>query len=80
MRGLKALITLIGPTRVSKGLRYRVLERDRHRCVICGKKAENGTKLVIDHRIPKMLGGATKMENLQTLCEECNQGKSGHSE
>ncbi|RKX24889.1 MAG: hypothetical protein DRP45_07160 [Candidatus Zixiibacteriota bacterium] len=30
----------------------------------------------VDHKIPWSKGGETIEENLQTLCSECNQGKS----
>lgn len=32
--------------------------------------------LTIDHIIPRCLDGMTILENLQILCEECNQAKS----
>lgn len=59
------------------GLRYQILERDDHKCVSCGKNPkEDFIKLHIDHRIPFSEGGSSTYENLQTLCEECNIGKS----
>ncbi len=61
---------------ISKKLRVKVLRRDNFRCVYCGKSPEeDGVKLQIDHKIPVSWGGKTKMENLQTLCEDCNLGK-----
>jgi hypothetical protein len=63
---------------VSLSLRLKVLNRDNFKCVFCGKSpATNfGTKLHIDHVIPFSKGGKSTFENLQTLCEECNLGKS----
>ena len=63
---------------VSLSLRLAVLSRDNFRCVFCGKSpATNiGTKLHIDHIKPFSRGGKSTLENLQTLCEECNIGKS----
>lgn len=63
---------------VSLRLRLAVLTRDNFRCVFCGKSpATNiGTRLHIDHIIPFSKGGKSTLENLQTLCEECNLGKS----
>ncbi|MCZ7681529.1 MAG: HNH endonuclease [Sandaracinaceae bacterium] len=64
---------------VPLGLRYRVLERDRGRCVLCGAAAVDGTRLHVDHVIPFSQGGRTLFENLQTLCERCNLGKGNRS-
>ena len=59
-------------------LRLKVLQRDNFRCVFCGKSpaTDLGTKLHIDHIFPFSKGGKSILENLQTLCEECNLGKS----
>jgi len=58
-------------------LRYRVLKRDRDRCVKCGASplTDKSIRLQVDHIIPESKGGLTSLENLQTLCEACNQGK-----
>lgn len=63
---------------VSLSLRLKVLSRDNFRCVFCGKSpaTDFGTKLHIDHIVPFSKGGKSTLENLQTLCEECNLGKS----
>lgn len=63
---------------VSLSLRLQVLNRDNFRCVFCGKSpaTDIGTKLHIDHIHPFANGGKSVLENLQTLCEECNLGKS----
>lgn len=61
---------------VTPGLRYDVMKRDGFRCVLCGRSAEDGVLLHVDHIIPVSKGGRTIMENLQTLCSECNLGKS----
>lgn len=60
------------------GLRLKVLARDNFCCVYCGKSPSTdfGTKLHIDHITPFSKGGKTTQENLQTLCFECNLGKS----
>lgn len=61
---------------VSKTLRYRVLERDGFKCRSCGKSSnEDGVKLEADHVVAEALGGATALDNLQTLCQDCNRGK-----
>lgn len=59
-------------------LRYRILLRDNFRCVKCGRSPANhpNIKLQIDHIKPWKGPGETEFSNLQTLCEECNLGKS----
>jgi len=56
-------------------LRFKILARDGFRCVYCGRGKEDGTKLEVDHIIPKIAGGENKPENLITSCWECNHGK-----
>lgn len=58
-------------------LRWRVANRDGFRCRHCGKSpaTKPGVVLHIDHVIPWSKGGETVLENLQTLCAECNIGK-----
>jgi hypothetical protein len=58
-------------------LRLAVLKRDSFRCVFCGKSPAThaGVALHIDHMVPFSEGGRTEIDNLQTLCEECNLGK-----
>lgn len=60
----------------SKSLRYDVLTRDNYKCVICGRSTSDNIKLQVDHIIPYSLGGETTLDNLQTLCSDCNLGKS----
>jgi hypothetical protein len=59
-------------------LRFLVMRRDNFRCRLCGKSPANDptTVLVIDHITAWVKGGPTHYENLQTLCELCNGGKS----
>lgn len=61
--------------------RLKVLVRDNFRCVFCGRTpaTELGVKLHIDHKIPFSQGGESKIDNLQTLCQNCNLGKSDTS-
>jgi len=58
-------------------LRLSVLKRDQFRCIFCGRSPaiESGVALHIDHKTPFSKGGKTELENLQTLCRDCNLGK-----
>jgi len=58
------------------GLRYKVLKKNSFKCVACGHSAIDGAKLHIDHKLPFSLGGLTELNNLQTLCSDCNISKS----
>jgi len=44
-------------------------------CMHCGQQ-EPTVKLSPDHRIPRSRGGDNSWENLQPLCEQCNNQKS----
>ncbi|MBE6159153.1 MAG: HNH endonuclease [Firmicutes bacterium] len=61
---------------MTNSLRYDVLKRDNFRCQICGASSKDGAKLNVDHIIPIAKGGKTELNNLQTLCDRCNSGKS----
>lgn len=50
--------------------RTRVLERDGHKCVVCGNPATQ-----VDHIIPKAVGGSDEMNNLQAMCQTHNAKK-----
>jgi hypothetical protein len=59
-------------------LRWHVLQRDRFTCCACGASPAitPGVQLHVDHIVPWSKRGETVLENLQTLCSECNLGKS----
>ncbi len=59
-------------------LRFLTLRRDGFRCRACGRSpaVTAGVELVVDHVLAWSNGGKTALENLQTLCIECNGGKS----
>lgn len=58
-------------------LRFKVLQRDRFSCQHCGTSPANtvGVELHLDHIVPWSKGGETTLENLRTLCADCNLGK-----
>ena len=65
------------PREPSKSLRFDVFKRDGYKCVICGRSpVTHSVDLHVDHIKPYSLGGETFLENLQTLCSDCNLGKS----
>jgi len=59
-------------------LRFHILKRDNFSCRACGASPalKHGLLLHVDHIKPWSLGGETIEDNLQTLCETCNLGKS----
>jgi hypothetical protein len=59
--------------------RWRVFARDGFKCR-CGRSAKDGTTLHVDHVQPRSRGGSDDITNLQTLCWECNLGKSNRLE
>ena len=56
-------------------LRHDILKRDHYRCQICGRSAQDGVTLEVDHKKPIAKGGKTEPDNLWTLCRDCNRGK-----
>ena len=57
-------------------LRFQILERDGFRCRYCGRSADEGAVLHVDHIHPRAHGGSEDADNLLTACSECNVGKS----
>lgn len=70
------------PRSISLSLRYKVLCRDRFRCVICGRSPAKdiNVELHVDHIKPWSKGGQNTEENLRTLCFDCNLGKGAKKE
>ena len=66
--------------KLSAGLRYDILQRDKFRCQLCGRGADSGVVLEVDHIVPIARGGKTVKGNLRTLCRDCNRGKSAKLE
>ncbi len=62
--------------KMTDSLRYDIMKRDKFRCQLCGSTASDGVKLHVDHIVPVAKGGKTTPENLRTLCDRCNMGKS----
>jgi len=70
------------PREPNHALSFRVMKRDRFACRHCGRSPAKyaGLELHVDHVIPWSRGGETVLQNLQTLCSECNLGKGAQSE
>jgi hypothetical protein len=74
-----AILIIVHKTsrQVPKRLRWRVFARDNFICQDCGRSpAKHGVALEADHKTAWTNGGETVFENLRTLCEDCNKGKS----
>jgi hypothetical protein len=59
----------------SKKLSFAIKLRDEFTCLACGRKPPEIT-LNVDHINPWAKSGKTTFENGQTLCRDCNIGKS----
>ena len=58
------------------GLRFIVLKRDNYKCCLCGASPakDPSVTLEVDHKVPWAKGGETTLDNLWTLCWDCNRG------
>lgn len=63
---------LVG-TEPSEDLKQQVKKRDNFRCRCCDSDSKKS--LQVDHICPHYYGGGNAMDNLQTLCKECNSFK-----
>lgn len=65
------------PRSIPLSLRYRILSRDKFRCIICGASPAKdfSVELHVDHIHPWSRGGQNIEGNLRTLCSRCNLGK-----
>lgn len=56
--------------------RFVIFERDKFRCIYCGKSSiEDKKELRIEHIIPRSKGGNNNLENIVTSCISCNLEK-----
>lgn len=60
--------------KVSNKMRFAIYKRDHNRCCYCGRGGK-WVRLEVDHIIPIAKGGKSTMDNLQTLCHDCNVKK-----
>ena len=66
--------------RATPGMRWLVFKRDNWKCVACGRSAKDNVILHVDHIVPRSKGGRNELSNYQTLCENCNIGKSNRDD
>jgi 5-methylcytosine-specific restriction endonuclease McrA len=59
-------------------LRYDVLRQTGGTCCLCGRSRKGGVVIHVDHVVPASVDWSRRMDvtNLQSLCEDCNLGKS----
>lgn len=57
-----------------------ILQRDKFKCVVCGRGKAEGVDLQVDHIKPKDKGGKNTIENGQTLCGQHNFIKKNYSQ
>ena len=62
--------------RVMPSIRWQVFKRDNWKCCACGRGSQQDVILHVDHIVPRSKGGTDTLDNYQTLCSECNAGKS----
>jgi hypothetical protein len=74
--------------KIGKDQRFRILDRDGHKCLSCGAlpgdphpiEPDRTVRLVVDHVFPISKAEEYGVDpysdaNLQTLCDVCNEGK-----
>lgn len=64
-------------TREWRNLRWKILEKSRGCCEVCGKGKKHVVLLHVDHIKPRSKFPELELDssNMQILCEECNIGK-----
>ena len=73
-KDLKFMLYDIKPTKrkpIPKSVREEVFKRDNYCCVKCGSTKN----LEVDHDDSLANGGTDHIDNLQTLCRDCNRRK-----
>ena len=58
-------------TEIPKKVKEKVWERDKHKCIFCGKLVP--VECACCHFIPRSAGGLGIPENIFTACEDCHR-------
>lgn len=66
---------MLADQRHMKFIRAQLMLKTGGICAICGKKIEKDEDATLDHIIPRSMGGATTMDNLQLAHKSCNLEK-----
>ncbi len=74
----KAIKVKRTPRGINLRLRWTILKRDKFSCIKGGSSPAKDQSVVlhVDHITPWSKDGETVIENLETLCQQCNLGKS----
>lgn len=81
IQGWYAFLSAQKRPRETKGwgsLRAQTLAGDGYRCRVCGTHRDQGVSLHVDHMLPVSMGGDNHLDNLRTLCEECNLARNSN--
>ena len=60
---------------MTKEIREKVYWKYDGHCAYCGRLLETIDQMQIDHIVPKCLGGASTIDNLNPSCRMCNHYK-----
>ena len=58
--------------------RDKLYKSQNGKCIYCGVKLKNET-MQLDHVIPRIKNGNTRVDNLALACPRCNASKNGKS-
>jgi 5-methylcytosine-specific restriction endonuclease McrA len=62
-------------------LRQQVIQTANYRCEYCRTSSKlTGTPLVMEHILPRSLGGSDERDNLAAACYRCNEFKGAKTE
>ncbi len=68
-----------GSNWIRREKRLAIYSRDGFCCLFCGRGAEDGVELTLDHVLPRELGGSNEASNLATACMDCNKRKGSQA-
>jgi len=61
-------------------VKEKIFERDKHKCVVCGKGVAEGVEIHADHVKARDKNGDNSVGNGQTLCTQHNNIKKNYSQ
>ena len=66
--------------RLTAAVRRQVAAREGYRCAYCRSPQQIGIPMVVDHILPLVAGGSSRLENLCLACYRCNEFKGRRTE